>query len=175
MEATSILSPSERCVRSKLQLFMRLWVTRQRYENLRPYGSTCAERIGFHLRQLDACWTRIVEFQKVLGLDVALFHPRDQFEQVYVVSAFVDRELANPENSLLDFAPAWRSYQQALGHLSHELNPFEFGETCTRIHRVIRSLTNPETEPAELIRLEERDLARLHGMGQGTLSMKITN
>lgn len=96
-----MLAPSERCVRGKLQLFLRLWVARQKYEGLRPFGETSAQRIRFHLEQLQACWDHVAEFQRTLGMEVELFSPTDKFELIYVVSAFMDRELNQKENTVI--------------------------------------------------------------------------
>src|SRR5688572_28155806 len=126
MDALIMLAPGERSVRGKLQLFLRLWVARQRYEQLRPFGDTSAQRIRFHLEQLTACWNYIVESQRTLGLEVMLFSPQDKFELVYVITAFADREVNHASNTILNLKPGWTAYQSALARLSHDLNPYDF-------------------------------------------------
>ena len=109
-----MLHPDERCVRGKLQLFLRLWVARQKYEGLRPFGDTSAQRIRFHLNQLRAVWDHIIDFQGALGLEVMHFTPNDKFELVYVISAFVERELLQPNNTIIDLPARWSAYRKAL-------------------------------------------------------------
>jgi hypothetical protein len=150
MDAISMLRPDARCVRSKLALFLRLWMVRHRYEQMRPFGNSSAESLRFHLRQLQLNWERVLEFQKVLGLDVVAFAPREQFESIYVISAYVERELGSKRNTIIDVTDLWREYARSFSALSHEINPFEFGEACARCCLVIQHL-NRQIEPDEKV------------------------
>jgi hypothetical protein len=155
-----------------LQLFLRLWVARQKYEDLRPYGETSAERIRFHLSRLHACWGQVAAYQQALGLEIAHFAPADQFELIYVIGAFVDRELQSGQNTILDIQGSWMAYFDSLRMLSYQINPYEFAETCSRCLRIISALAGPAGAPAELIPLEQKYLANLHGMPETHLKMK---
>lgn len=143
MEAMSILAPQERCVRAKLQLLLRLWLAKQKYGLAGRSGGTSAERVRFHLSQLEAAWCRVVEFQKVLGLEVAHFVPREQFETIYIVSRLIDDELDDENNTILDIRPKWNRYRSLLNRLDHHLNPFEFGEVSGHCAAVVRELAQP--------------------------------
>ena len=173
MEALSMLAPSERSVRGKLQLFLRLWVARQKYESLRPYGDTSARRVRFHLEQLQACWDQVVEFQRALGMEVEHFNPTDKFELIYVISAFVDRELNQRENTLIGVQARWSAYQQALRKLSFQMNGYDFTDACIRCQQIIIDLRTPErpTE-AEVIPLPPQQLAQLNGIQRTELKMR---
>ncbi|HEV8542695.1 MAG TPA: hypothetical protein VGR78_09925 [Verrucomicrobiae bacterium] len=161
MEAMSILAPSERCVSAKLQLFLRLWKARQKYEHLGPFGGSGPDRIRFHLSYLKICWAKVIEFQRAIGLEIIHFMPRDQFEMIYVVSAFIDRELNAPQNTVLDVGGKWQIYQTALRRLSYDLNPFDFGETCSHCAEQIRSLCEPRAMQIAPLALPPRiDLSR---------------
>jgi hypothetical protein len=153
MEALSMLAPSERCVRSKLQLFLRLWVARQKYEGLRPFGGeTSAKKIRFHLEQLQACWEQVVEVQKSLSMEVDHFTPMDKFELIYVISAFIERELHQKNNTLIGLQAKWSAYQVALRRLNYEMNRFDFADRCRRCHAIIVDMSTPEEpQPAEII------------------------
>jgi hypothetical protein len=140
MEAISILGPDERCVRTKLQLFLRLWAARQKYEQNRPFGATPLERLRFHLTHLGICWCKVVQFQRVIGLEVTHFVPRDQFEIIYVVSAFVRRELENSRRELEPFLERWGVYELHFGKLGYGVNPFEFAEICLRCSEAVQEL-----------------------------------
>jgi hypothetical protein len=167
MEVISMLSPADRCVRAKMQLFLRLWIARQKYEGLRPFGSTTAQRLRFHLTRLEECWSRVVAFQKALGLDIVLFAPHDQFELIYLISAFVERELRQADCAVLDATDKWRAYQSALNKLSHDLNPYDFAEISLRCCTVIQTLNSPVVEPAEIIPMERAHLAHFQQGYQG--------
>jgi hypothetical protein len=151
MDALAMIPPRDRSVKAKLQLFLRLWVARQRYEQLRPFGNTSAERIRFHIEQLGGCWDHVVEFQRALGLEVLPFLPRDKFEYIYVISAFVDREVNHPSNTILDIHGRWNAYQYALGRLSHSLNPYDFCDACSRCRKLVAELINPPEPDAQII------------------------
>lgn len=151
MDALAMLAPSERCVRTKLQLFLRLWMARQKYEQLRPFGDTSAKRIRFHLEQLCACWEHVLEFQRALGMEVIPFGPRDKFELIYVVTAFIDRELRHPENTILDIHGRWDAYQHAMEKLSHELNPYDFADACSRCQKIIAEIILPPEPDSQII------------------------
>jgi hypothetical protein len=147
MEATAILAPNERSVRGKIQLFLRLWIARQKYEQLRPFGTSSGARLRFHLAHLEYSWSRVVNFQKVLGLDTSQFLPREQFETIYIVSAFASRELRANLCATDRWREKWFAYEKRLSALSHDLNPFDFGEACLHCSRAIQELANPETPP----------------------------
>src|SRR5687768_14755510 len=100
MEALSMLRPDDRTVRGKLQLYLRLWMARQKYEQLRPFGDTSADRIRFHLEQLRACWEQVINFQQALGMEVVRFSPTDKFEFIYVITSFVERDLSHRSNTI---------------------------------------------------------------------------
>jgi hypothetical protein len=153
MEALSMLAPSERCVRSKLQLFLRLWVARQKYEGLRPFGGeSSAKKIRFHLEQLQACWDHVVEVHKSLSMEVEHFTPMDKFEFIYVISAFIDRELHQKNNTLIGFQAKWSAYQVALRRLNYEMNRFDFADRCRHCHEIIVDMSKPEEpQAAEII------------------------
>ena len=163
MEALTMLAPRERGVRSKLQLFLRLWVARQKYEGLRPFGGeTSAKRIRFHLEQLQACWDHVVEVQKSLAMEVEHFTPMDKFELIYVISAFIDRELTNKDNTLIGLQAKWSAYQVALRRLNYEMNGYDFADRCQRCHEIIVDMcTAPEPEAAEVIPFIPQRLAKL--------------
>jgi hypothetical protein len=146
-----MLAPSERCVRAKLQLFLRLWMARQKYEQLRPFGDSSARRIRFHLQQLCACWDKVLESQRALGMEVIHFGPRDKFELIYVITAFVDRELRHPENTILDLHGRWNAYHQALNKLSYDLNPYDFADACSRCQKLIAEMILPPEPETEVI------------------------
>src|SRR3954466_4201373 len=110
MEAMSILAPNERCVSAKLQLFLRLWVVRQKYEHISPDEGKNGERIRFHLSYLKVCWSKVVEFQKAIGLEILPFMPREEFELIYVISALIEHELQTPRNTIVDSMGRWRNY-----------------------------------------------------------------
>jgi hypothetical protein len=135
-----MLQPDARCVRSKMGLFLRLWVTRHRYEQLRPYGSNTQECLRFHLRQLQALWARVLSCQRALGLEISAFTPREHFEAVFIVSGYVQREVDSPRNAAFQLTARWRDYVKELESLSHDVNPFEFGEICTRCGRIVDEL-----------------------------------
>ena len=168
-----MLAPSERCVRGKLQLFLRLWVARQKYEGLRPFGDSVAKRIRFHLENLHACWTQIVEFQKTLGMEIEHFSPAEKFELIYVISAFVDRELAQKENTIIGLQAKWSAYQFALNRLDYKLNRYDFAEACLRCDQIISDMCAPErpTE-AEVIPFGRQQIARVRGQGHPELRMR---
>ncbi len=169
-----MLRPDERCVRGKLQLFLRLWVARQKYEGLRPFGDTSAQRIRFHLNQLRACWDHVVDFQRALGLEVMHFSPTDKFELIYVISAFVERELVQPTNTILNLQGRWNAYRQALQKLSYQLNPYDFSDACSRCHKIILEIVTPPAPEslADIIPLPKQDVAHLNGMPATYLKMK---
>lgn len=146
-----MLAPDERSVRGKLQLFLRLWVARQRYEQLRPFGNTAAERTRFHLEQLTGCWNQVIEFQRALGMEVLHFNPKDKFELIYVITAFADREVNHPSNTILDIKARWKAYRFALDRLKHELNPYDFCDACSRCYKLLLDLFLPPAEQAEII------------------------
>ena len=150
MDATLILHPDARCVRSKMSLFVRLWIARYRYEQQRPFGGTPAECLQFHLQQLGECWERVVHFQKAIGLEVIPFAPREQFETIYLVSGYVQREFESADNCIIEGMDIWQEYARLLGMLSHQLNPFDFGEKCTQCSALIRRLAKTG-EPQEKI------------------------
>ena len=154
-----MLAPSERCVRSKLQLFLRLWVARQKYESLRPYGDSPAKRIRFHLEQLQGCWDHVLEVQRALGMEVDHFTPTEKFELIYVITAFIDRELNQPSNTLIGVQARWSAYQLALRRLNCQMNRYDFADACVRCHQVITDLRTPEgpTE-AEVIPMPKRKM-----------------
>lgn len=135
-----MLHPDARCVRAKMALFVRLWLARHRYEQLRPFGSTSAENLRFHLRQIQFHWRRICEYQKALGLEVQPFAPQEHFETIYIASAYAQRELESPRNTILDSAGYWRQYVSRLNSLSHETNPFDFSDVCGYCHRLIQEI-----------------------------------
>jgi hypothetical protein len=164
MQATAILAPRDRTIRGNLLLFLRLRVVRQSYDSLRPFGDTPSERARFHLAELQDCWAKVVEFQRVLGLEDAYFTPREQFEKIYVISAFAERELQGKDNTVLDFAGSWQLYRTNLEKLSHDLNPFEFTELCSRCFRALQEFTRPSAPPTNLIPLPSAELARLQGI-----------
>lgn len=151
MDALAMLAPNERSVRAKLQLFLRLWVARQKYEQLRPFGETSARRIRFHLEQLTGCWNHVVEFQRALGLEVLHFHPQEKFELIYVITAFAEREINHPSNTILDIQSRWSAYQFALGKLSYGLNPYDFCDASSRCYKLLLDLFLPPAEEAEII------------------------
>ena len=151
MDALTLLAPSERSVRGKLQLFLRLWVARQRYEQLRPFGETAAQRTRFHLEQLTACWNHVIESQRALGMEVMHFNPREKFELIHVITAFADREVNHPSNTILNIKGRWSAYQFALDRLSHELNPYDFCDACSRCYKLLLDLFLPASEDAEVI------------------------
>ena len=152
MEAISILAPRERCVRSKLQLLLRLWTVRQKYESLKPYGEKPWKRIQFHLQQLKGCWDQVVEVQKSMGMEVEHFTPTDKFELIYVISAFVERELRCKENTLIGIQAKWSAYQQAIRRLNYEMNRYDFSDACRRCHEIITHMAvEQEAEAAEVI------------------------
>jgi hypothetical protein len=162
MEALSMLAPRERGVRSKLQLFLRLWVARQKYEGLRPFGGeSSARKIRFHLEQLQACWDHVVEVQKSLAMEVEHFSPMDKFELIYVISAFIDRELTHKDNTLIGLQAKWSAYQVALRRLNYEMNQYDFADRCQRCQAIIADLCKPEEpEAAEIIPFLPQRLAR---------------
>lgn len=166
MEALSMLAPSERCVRGKLQLFLRLWVARQKYESLKPFGTSPAKRVRFHLEQLHACWNNVVEFQKALSMEVEHFTPRDKFELIYVISAFVDRELNDKENTLIGLQAKWSAYQQALRRIRFEMNRYDFADASARCLELVSAMAIPEpTPPSEIIPLVSRSrVAQIDGV-----------
>jgi hypothetical protein len=165
MEALSMLAPSERCVRGKLQLFLRLWVARQKYESLKPFGTTPAKRIRFHLEQLYGCWNHVVEFQKTVALEVEHFTPSDKFELIYVISAFVNRELNDKENALIGVQAKWSAYQQALRRLRFEVNRYDFADACARCHQIIGDMAIAEGPgAAEIIPFTRRGKAQIDGV-----------
>jgi hypothetical protein len=171
MEAISMLPPNQRCVRAKLQLFLRLWVARQKYEQLRPYGKTAAARIRFHLAHLEYGWSRIVEFQRVLGLEMAHFCPSDQFETVYVI--FVERELADPDNAMVTLTEKWKAYQAALRKLSYDLNPYEFGETCSRCLAILVDIAEPDDKSNPAIPMAPSERSQVDEMKTHNLPLKL--
>jgi hypothetical protein len=146
-----MLAPDERSVRGKLQLFLRLWVARQRYEALRPFGETAAQRTRFHLEQLTACWNHVIESQRALGLEVLHFNPRDKFELIHVITAFADREINHSSNTILDIKGRWSAYQFAFDRLSYELNPYDFCDACSRCYKLLLDLFLPPADHAEII------------------------
>ena len=142
MDAISMLPLNERCVRSKLALFLRLWMARHRYEQGRPFGSGSAECIRYHLNRLRQCWDRVAGFQRALGLDVVSFEPREQFEIIAIASAYVQRELDSPQNTIIDIADAWREYTRLLDGLSHQMNRYDFSDACARCQQIIARLND---------------------------------
>lgn len=173
MEALSMLAPSDRCVRGKLQLFLRLWVARQKYEGLRPFGDTSAKKIRFHLEQLQACWDHVVEFQKTLGMEVEHFNPADKFELIYVISAFLDRELHHKSNTVIGVQARWSAYQFALRRLNFQMNRYDFADACVRCQQIITDMRSPSGPPeAEIIPFKQQHVAQLHGMGHTELKMR---
>jgi len=157
-----MLAPSERCVRSKLQLMLRLWVARQKYEGLQPFGGeSSAKKIRFHLEQLQACWDKVVEVQKAHSMEVEHFTPMDKFVLIYVISAFIDRELTHKNNTLIGLQAKWSSYQVALRRLNYEMNRYDFGDRCQRCHEIVLDLCKvPEPEAAEVIPFIAHRLAK---------------
>lgn len=127
-----MLPQGKRCVRSKMTLFLRLWVVRHRYEQLRPFGANPEESLEFHLEQLRECWTRVAACQKALGLEVQAFHPEDQFEAIYVVSGYVHRSLAEARSPHPELHTSWDAYLEIFGSLSHDANPYEFSDQSQR-------------------------------------------
>jgi hypothetical protein len=118
-------------------------MTRQKYGLAGRAGDTSAERVRFHLRQLESAWSRVVEFQKVLGLEVVHFVPREQFETIYIVSRLIEDELEDEKNTILDIRAKWDRYRSLLNRLDHHLNPFEFGEVSGHCAAIVRELARP--------------------------------
>jgi hypothetical protein len=173
MEALSMLAPSESGVRGKLQLFLRLWVARQKYEGLRPYGDKPSQRIRFHLEQLGACWDQVVEFQKALGMEIEHFTPTDKFELIYVISAFVERELNQKQNTLIGVQAKWSAYQFALRRLNFQMNRYDFADSCQRCQQIITEMQKPhEPEAAEIIPFRLQQLAKVQGYDHPELKMR---
>ena len=173
MEALSMLAPSEKSVRGKLQLFLRLWVARQKYEGLRPYGDKPAQRVQFHLEQLGACWDQVVEFQKTLAMEVEHFAPTEKFELIYVITAFVDRELHEKSNALIGVQAKWSAYQFALRRLNYQMNRYDFADGCLRCQQIIADLQKPtEPEPAPIIPFRLQQLAKVQGYDHPELKMR---
>lgn len=173
MDALSMLAPGERSVRGKLQLFLRLWVARQKYEGLRPYGDKPSQRVRFHLEQLGACWDQVVEFQKALGMEVEHFAPRDKFELIYVITAFVDRELNEKSNTLIGVQAKWSAFQFALRKLHYQMNRYDFADACLRCQQIITDMQKPyEPEPAEIIPFRLQQLAKVQGYDHPELKMR---
>jgi hypothetical protein len=171
MEAMAILRPEDRSVLGKLQLFLRLRVVRQSYEQLAPPGATSAERIQFHLAQLENCWSKVIEFQRVLGLEAVQFAPREQFEKIYVVSVYAEREFIDVNNTMLDAEGSWETYRRNLAKLSFELNPFDFAEVCLHCQQSIFELNWPAARPPNVISLDSNQAAKLHGMSGQVLTL----
>lgn len=154
-----MLPSGRRCVRSKVALFLRLWVVRHRYDQLGPFGEDAEERLLYHLEQLRESWERIASCQRALGLEVRPFAPEEQFEAIYVVSGYAQRALNDPQNERPDLLPAWRNYLAVVNALSHEMNPFDFSDRCQRCLEEIRSMVeslksgvhNGGSEPAPVI------------------------
>jgi hypothetical protein len=161
MEALSMLRPDDRTVRGKLQLYLRLWMARQKYEQLRPFGDTSADRIRFHLEQLRACWDQVISFQQALGMEVVRFSPTDKFEFIYVITSFVERDLSHRSNTILNLPGRWKAYQDALKRLNHGLNPYDFADACARCHKLILEITTPSASDTsvDLIRLPRKQTA----------------
>jgi hypothetical protein len=172
MDALAMLAPSERSVRGKLQLFLRLWVARQKYEQLRPFGETTAQKVRFHLDQLLACWNHVLEFQRALGLEVMHFSPREKFELIYVITAFADREINHPSNTILDIRARWAAYQFALSKLSYGLNPYDFCDGCSRCYKLLLDLFLPPAEDAEVIPMPAPHVNHLNPHRDPELRMK---
>ncbi|MGZ8900669.1 MAG: hypothetical protein ACXW3Z_11285 [Limisphaerales bacterium] len=173
MEALSMLAPSEKSVRGKLQLFLRLWVARQKYESLRPYGDKPAQRVRFHLEQLQGCWDHVLEFQKALAMEVEHFAPTDKFELIYVITSFVDRELHEKSNALIGVQARWSAYQSALRRLNYQMNRYEFADGCLRCQQIITDMQKPhEPEPAPIIPFRLQQLAKVQGYDHPELKMR---
>ena len=154
-----MLHPDARCVRAKMTLFMRLWMARYRYEQLRPFGNTPAETLRFHLRQLEIRWRRVTTFQKALGLEVQPFAPQDEFETIYIASAYAQRELESPRNTIIDCTDRWREYLFHLNSLSHEANPFDFSDICAQCHRAIQEINGTlDPDDGKIIPLRQHEL-----------------
>ena len=151
MDALTMIAPNERCVRARLQLFLRLWMARQKYEQLRPFGDSSVRRVWFHLKQLHACWDHVIEFQRTLGLEVFHFTPRDKFEWIYIINGFVERELRHPENTILEMNARWNTYQAAVNRLSFDLNPYDFCDACSRARKIIADLVLPPDPDSQII------------------------
>jgi hypothetical protein len=170
MEALQMLAPDDRNVRGKLQLFLRLWVARQKYETLKPFAETPQKRLKFHLEQLQACWDHVIEAQRSLGMEVELFHPTDKFELIYVISAFVEREMNSKQNAVIGLQAKWSVYESALNRLEYKMNVYDFADACVRCQQVIWDMRGPQNDSnTEIIRLDQKHIAQLNGMGKSGL------
>jgi hypothetical protein len=155
MQALSILHPDDRSILRKLRLLLRLWIARQKYEQLQPFGTTSSARIRFHVAHLEYAWSRVINFQKVLGLETSHFVPRDQFEMIYTISRYVEKELSAAECALDRWKDGWIVYEQRLNRLSHALNPFEFAEASLRCYRAIQELGPHPAETTDPIPMKK--------------------
>jgi hypothetical protein len=131
-------------------------------------------RIAFHLRQLEACWSRVTAFQKVLGLESGNFLPLDQFELIHIASGFVERELAGADaNTELAvtaaFRELWARYETTLDRLSHDLNPFDFSETCLRCQSLLERMAHGGMEESPAIPFPAPELRLAEEPGEAVL------
>jgi len=163
MEMISMLPPNEQGVRAKVQLFVRFWTARQKYEDKRPYGDTCAERLRFHLGELEACWLKVAEYQQASGRSGVRFEPSEQFEMIQIISAFVDREMRDEDNTWTSLAGIWAAYQTEVQKLSYDLAPIEFSAACARCLELILAMvrSSPPSGPGTgIVSVEFDRLAR---------------
>jgi hypothetical protein len=145
-----------------VKAYLRLSSLEGDYLDSSPTG-TVAERVTWHLNNLRVEWAKIVHFQRAIGLEAAHFSPREHFEQILVISGALNRDLLAKDNTVL--VDKWGRYTTVLRALSFDVDPFTFGERCTKCYELVLEMNGkPGVDfDTELIRLDDRNRARLVG------------
>lgn len=173
MKAISMIAPRDRSLLEFLRLSFRLWRRGLRYSRNCPTALPTHQRLRLHLTYLQLYWCRVVEFQAAVGLEAAYFCPAEQFEQIFLVTRRAEKDLGSSVIQFGETLDKWREYTALLATLSHDLNPFEFAERCSRCLKLLEHINRPRTEEAAPIPMDTSHFFRLAGAPASPLKLKV--
>lgn len=151
----------------------KLWLQKQEYQRRAQTLKDDAQRIHFFLAELKSNWTRVVNFQKAIGLEVAYFAPFKEFLKIFAITWNLEKLVGSGNFTFIDMTENWALYLSAVVSLGYDLNPFDFNDRSARCLSLLEKL-NGEVAANPIIPLEPIDLARLGGLvpGRRRLQMK---
>ena len=171
-----MLPPAKRTWMDQLALQYRLVRTSSAYNSNCPSDLSVHQRLKLHFSHLQLYWSRIVELQKVVGLEAAHFSPEDQFELIFVVTEKISHDLAESAASPFgETREKWEEYKRVFESLSYEINPFEFAERCSKCALLLARITLPKPAQEALIPLEESQLLALQGRASSTSGLRMVS
>jgi hypothetical protein len=140
----------------------KLWLHKQEYQRRAQSLKDDGERIRFFLSELKNCWSRVVNFQKAIGLESAYFSPYKDFIRIYAATWNLEKLVNSGNFSYIDMTENWGLYLNQLISLGHDLNPFDFTDRSFRCLSLMEQLNGGMIE-AGTIPLQDIHRARLGG------------